>query len=153
MTPSDSDRAARASSHRSSSLRLQALNETGLLEGGKENKEDLDTLTALACRLLEVPVALVTLIAEDRQVFASQAGLEGPWATLNQTPLSHSFCQYTLGSTEPLLVEDARLRPLAEHNAAISDLGVVAYAGSADSRGRRNAGRAVRHRFTAAHLV
>ena len=120
-----------ASSHRSSLLRLQTLNETGLLEGDPEgsNHEDLDTLTALVCRLLEVPVALVTLIADDRQIFASQVGLSGPWATLGQTPLSHSFCQYTLGSAEPLLIEDARLRPLVTHNAAISDLGVVAYAG------------------------
>jgi len=134
MTSSDSDRAARASSYRSSPLRLQTLNETGLLERDKENKEskkseDLDTLTALVCRLLEVPVALVTLVADDRQVFASQVGLNDPWASLGQTPLSHSFCQYTLGSTEPLLIEDARVRPLVEHNQAITDLGVVAYAG------------------------
>jgi len=141
MTPSDSDCAALASSHRSSPRRLQTLNETGLLESGlletgllergNENKpsEDLDTLTALVCRLLEVPIALVTLVADNRQVFASQVGLTDPWATLGQTPLSHSFCQYTLGSVEPLLVEDARVRPLVEHNGAIADLGVVAYAG------------------------
>ena len=66
---------------------------------------------------------------EDRQFFKSCIGLDEPWRSARQTPLSHSFCQHALESREPLVIEDARSHPLVRDNPAIRDLGVVAYAG------------------------
>jgi PAS domain S-box-containing protein len=107
--------------------RLEVLRETGLLDSGAE--EGFDRLTRLATRILGVPVALVTLVDENRQFFKSCVGLPLPWATARETPLSHSFCQYTVMTGEPLIVEDAREHPELRLNGAVPDLGVIAYAG------------------------
>src|SRR5256712_1045868 len=86
-------------------------------------------LTRLATTVLGVPVALVSLVDGDRQFFKSQCGLNEPLASSRQTPLTHSFCKHAMGSREPLLVTDARRHPLFEHHPAVSELGVIAYAG------------------------
>jgi len=90
---------------------------------------DFDRLTRLASRLLGVPVALVSLVSHDRQFFKSCVGLPEPWASLRETPLSHSFCQHVVRGREPLVVDDARRHPLVRDNLAIGDLGVAAYLG------------------------
>jgi GAF domain-containing protein len=79
--------------------------------------------------VLGAPVALVSLVDEDRQVFRGCLGLPEPWASRRGTPLSHSFCQHAVASREPLIVEDAREHPVLRHNPAIRDMGVIAYAG------------------------
>lgn len=107
--------------------RLAELRRTGLLDTAAE--EAFDRLTRLASRILRVPVALVSLVDEQRQFFKSQVGLPEPWASQRQTPLSHSFCQHVVNLREPLIVADAREHPLVRDNLALRDLGVVAYAG------------------------
>ena len=107
--------------------RLQALFDTDLLDTIAE--ERFDRITRLATKLLRVPVSLLSLVSHDRQFFKSAIGLREPWATLRATPLTHSFCQYTISSGQPLVVTDARTDPLLKDNLALRDLGVVAYAG------------------------
>lgn len=108
--------------------RLSALGATGLLDTDPE--EDLDIVTRLAAQVLGVPVALVSLVDDRRQFFKSQVGLPAPWDEERQTPLSHSFCQWVVSSQEELVIEDARSHPILQTNRAISDLGVIAYAGT-----------------------
>lgn len=90
-----------------------------------------DTHTRLATRLLGAPTALISLVQEhqNRQIFLSQQNLCEPWASLLETPLSHSFCQHVKASGRPLIVPDAREDAFLRCNAAISDLGVVSYLG------------------------
>ena len=107
--------------------RLEALERGGLL--GPAADAAFDRLARLASRILGVPVALVTMVHPDRQVFKGMVGLGEPWASRRETPLSHSFCQHVSTPDEPLIVEDARLDPRFRGNLAIRDLGVVAYAG------------------------
>ena len=107
--------------------RLAALRQSGLLDTPPE--ESFDRLTRLAGRLLRAPVALVSLVESDHQFFKSQLGLPEPWATLRRTPLSHSFCQFVVRRREPLVISDARDHPQVHDNDAITDLGVIAYAG------------------------
>ena len=83
----------------------------------------------LVRRQLGVPVALVTLVSVDEQVFPGALGLPEPWQTTRRTPLTHSFCQYVVGTGDPLVISDARTHPLVQHNLAIPDLQVIAYAG------------------------
>ena len=109
------------------SARLAALQQSALLDSPAEAA--FDRLTRLAVRMLHVPVALVSLVDENRQFFKSCVGLPEPWASQRETPLSHSFCQYTVASQEPLIIDDARTHPLVHDNLAIPDLKVVAYAG------------------------
>jgi hypothetical protein len=107
--------------------RLEALQETGLLDSPPEDR--FDALTQLASRALNAPVALVSLVDQDRQFFKSCLGLPEPWASDRETPLTHSFCQHAIAAREPLIVEDARKHPVLHDNSAIKDLGVIAYAG------------------------
>lgn len=83
----------------------------------------------LVRRQLGVPVALVTFVSADEQVFPGSVGLPEPWQSTRRTPLSHSFCQHVVRSAAPLVVTDAREHPLVRDNLAIPDLSVVAYAG------------------------
>lgn len=107
--------------------RLAVLAGTGLLD--RPPAPGLDRLTRLAARLLGAPVALVTLVTGERQVFAAQLGLAGPWAEAGETPLSHSFCQHVVTDDGPLVVTDARDHERLRDNRAIDEIGVVAYAG------------------------
>ncbi len=94
-----------------------------------EQQDELDRLTKVAARLADAPVALVSLVDEDEQVFAGCVGLSEPWQSRRGTPLTHSFCQHAVAARKPLLVSDAREHPILKTNLAIRDLDVVAYAG------------------------
>lgn len=107
--------------------RLKALRATGLLN--PDPKPTLQRLTRVASRFTGAPVSLVSLVDKDRQLFAASVGLDEPWKSRGETPLSHSFCQHVVASGEALVVSDARRDPRVVHNLAIDDLGVEAYAG------------------------
>ena len=53
--------------------RLSALSDTDLLDSPAEPA--FDRLTQLACRILHTPVALVSLVTDERQFFKSSVGL------------------------------------------------------------------------------
>ena len=107
--------------------RLAALRALGLLDTPAEAA--FDRLAQLAARLLQAPIALVSLVDEDRQFFKSCLGLPEPWASWRETPLSHSFCQHVVATRAPLIIGDARTHPEFRDNLAIRDLGAVAYLG------------------------
>ena len=107
--------------------RLAALQRSALLDTPAEAA--FDRLTRLATTILGVPVSLVSLVDGDRQFFKSAVGLPEPWASRRETPLSHSFCQHVVREMAPLVVADARVDPVLSSNLAVSEIGVVAYAG------------------------
>ena len=115
------------SAHQTSSERVRALRESGLLT--RSQRDEFGHLTDLVRDVLDAPVALVTLVDEDRQVFAGHSGLPEPWDTRGETPMTHSFCQHVVERGAPLVVTDARRDPLVLTNLAIDDLGVEAYLG------------------------
>lgn len=107
--------------------RMAALHAAHLLD--TPPAKELDALTKLTSRLLDVPVSLFALVDKDRQFFKSQIGLAQPWSGQRQSRLSHSFCQWVVSSGESLSVSDAREHPVLKNNLAIKDMGVIAYAG------------------------
>jgi serine phosphatase RsbU (regulator of sigma subunit) len=107
--------------------RLDALRRTGLLDGPPS--ASFDRLTRLATELLDVPVALVSLVDADRQFFASCVGLPADVTAERQTPLSHSFCAHVVDRGDALVISDAREHPVLRDNLAIADLNVIAYLG------------------------
>lgn len=115
------------STHVRDPARLAALHAVALLDTSTE--EAFDRLSRLAARLLDVPVALVTLVDANRQFFKSCIGLPEPWNSQRETPLTHSFCQHNRVAGQPLVIEDARTHPLVNDNLAIPDLDVIAYLG------------------------
>jgi PAS domain S-box-containing protein len=94
-----------------------------------ESDPAFERFARLVRRQLGVPVALVTLVSVDEQVFPGALGLPEPWQSTRRTPLSHSFCQHVVRSADPLVISDARTHPLVQDSLAIPDLQVIAYAG------------------------
>jgi len=107
--------------------RLAALRRLGLMDTPAEDA--FDHLAKLAATIFRTPVALVTLVDDQRQFFKSCMGLPEPWASWRNTPLSHSFCQHVVASSKPLIINDARLHPVLRDNPGIQELGIVAYLG------------------------
>ncbi|PPK65053.1 SpoIIE family protein phosphatase [Actinokineospora auranticolor] len=106
--------------------RLAALRDTGLSEMSDLGMERFARLVA---SVVGTPVALVSLVEADRQMFPGMVGLDDPWATARSTPLSHSLCSQVVLSGEPLVLPDTRADDHWCANPAIDDLGVAAYAG------------------------
>lgn len=115
--------------------RLLALAQSGL---ASDSDPEMERVARRVQRWLDAPVALVTLVQPEQQVFPGLVGLPEPWASRRATPLTHSFCQHVVTSAEPLIVENAPEHPLVRDNLAIPDLGVMAYAGMplTDAEGR-----------------
>ena len=66
-------------------FRLQTLHSLSILDTPAENR--FDCITRMAKRLFNVPIALVSLVDENRQWFKSSIGLEA-----SETPRDISFC-------------------------------------------------------------
>jgi two-component system, cell cycle sensor histidine kinase and response regulator CckA len=85
-----------------------------------------DDLTELAARICEAPVALISLIDEDRQWFKSKVGV-----TLTETSRDISFCAHAIKQTDLFIIPDATqdLR-FANNPLVISDPKIRFYAGA-----------------------
>ena len=110
-----------------STTRLDALRDSSLLDSAQD--EDFDRFTRLASRLLDVPIALVSLVDDRRQFFKSAVGLSPAVAALRETPLTHSLCQHAVTTRLPLVIDDAAQHPLVRDSGAVTELGVAAYLG------------------------
>lgn len=107
--------------------RISAIRKSGLLDGS--GKQHFDHLTEHVRVALDVPVAIISIVDEHRQVFAGHCGLPAPWDARGETPMTHSFCQYVVQQNAPLIVTDANIHALVQTNHAIADLGVIGYLG------------------------
>lgn len=108
-------------------IRLRALHHSRLLE--RHSETQFGRIADLVRDLLDVPVAIVSIVSDTRQVFAGHRGLPAAWAALGGTPLSHSFCQHVVDHDAPLMVSDARREDRLSGNLAIQDLDIIAYLG------------------------
>jgi serine phosphatase RsbU (regulator of sigma subunit) len=89
----------------------------------------LDRYARMVRRALDVPLALVSVVEDSRQVFPGADGLPPDLEQSRETPLSHSFCRYVVKDAQPLVITDARRDHRLHDNPAIEELQVVAYAG------------------------
>ncbi|HEY0068747.1 MAG TPA: GAF domain-containing protein, partial [Chloroflexia bacterium] len=93
--------------------RLSALRRLNILDTPPE--ERFDRITRTATRLFDVPVALVSLVDENRQWFKSCVGLD-----MSETPRSMSFCAYAIGRDDILLIPDALQDPQFADNPLVT---------------------------------
>jgi GAF domain-containing protein len=81
--------------------RLEVLTGYDILDTLPE--KDFDAITRLASYICGVPIALVSLLDENRQWFKSQVGLPVP-----ETARNISFCQYAILNNEIFEVPDTQ---------------------------------------------
>jgi len=80
-------------------IRLEALRSLNILDTSSE--ERFDRLTRMAKRIFNVPIALVSLVDENRQWFKSCIGLH-----VRETPREISFCGHAILGDEVFLIPD-----------------------------------------------
>lgn len=91
------------------SERLNALRATELLDTHAETA--FDELVSAVSKLLDVPIALVSLVDEERQWFKARVGLES-----DQMARDVSFCGHAILETGPMVVADAFEDPRFKDN-------------------------------------
>jgi GAF domain-containing protein len=94
--------------------RLKALWSCELLD--TEPEDAFDAITKLAANLCGTPIAVVSLIDEDRQWFKSQCGLGGVTSTHRDV----AFCSHALLQSDILEVPDAAADPRFADNPLVS---------------------------------
>jgi diguanylate cyclase (GGDEF)-like protein len=105
--------------------RLNVLRNYGVLDTGPE--QAFDDLTTLASAVCQAPMALITLVDEDRQWFKAREGVD-----LAETPREISFCAHTILQPDRLMeVADTRQDPRFAHNPLVTgDTAIRFYAGA-----------------------
>ncbi len=103
--------------------RLAGLRALDLLDTPAD--ERFDRITRIARALFKVPIALISLVDENRQWFKSRQGL-----TVCETSRDISFCGHAILENKVLWVEDARHDPRFHDNPLVTgQLGLRFYAG------------------------
>ena len=69
-------------------------------------EEVFNDLTDLAAQICEAPIALISLVDENRQWFKSKVGL-----SVSETSRDVSFCAYAITQPDLFIVQDATLNP------------------------------------------
>ena len=93
--------------------RLATLDSFAILDTPPE--DSFDGIVKLAASLLDVPIALVSLVDVDRQWFKAHHGL-----AVTQTPRAISFCSHVVAERAPLVVTDACADPRFADNPLVT---------------------------------
>jgi predicted PurR-regulated permease PerM/methylmalonyl-CoA mutase cobalamin-binding subunit len=107
--------------------RLEALCELHLLNGKTEPY--FDRATRKLSRIFDVPIALVTLVDRERQVFKGQTGLPEELAVAGESPRETSICGHVVAGNDTLIVEDVRRDGRFAANPLLKQYGILFYAG------------------------
>jgi GAF domain-containing protein len=104
--------------------RLEALRQYAILDTPPE--QAYDDFTALAAYICEVPIAMISLVDENRQWFKSKVGLE-----TCETPRDISFCSHAILKKDVMVINDALAdERFATNPLVTSELGIRFYAGA-----------------------
>lgn len=104
--------------------RLAALARYQILDTPQEPA--FDRIVRLAALLLDVPIALISLVDADRQWFKARYGIDAP-----ETPRAIAFCDHAIRGSSLLVVPDAELDPRFCDNPLVTgEMHVRFYAGA-----------------------
>lgn len=105
-------------------VRLETLHALNILDTPAE--PDFDDIVLIASALCETPIALVSLVDENRQWFKAKAGFPD-----SETPIEQSVCAYGLNSGALLIIPDLTLDERTRGNALVTAAGGIRfYAGA-----------------------
>jgi GAF domain-containing protein len=89
-------------------------------------EEVFDDLTDLAAKICEAPIALISLVDEDRQWFKAKIG-----TTVSETARDFSFCAYAITHSDIFIISDATRDPRFAFNPLVtSEPKIRFYAGA-----------------------
>jgi DNA-binding response OmpR family regulator len=86
-------------------------------------------LTQLIASHFNVPIALISIVTEDRQFWTAGCGIPEDLAAARGTPRSESFCTHAVSSRAALVVQDTRDNPFFRDNPFTTTRGIRFYAG------------------------
>jgi hypothetical protein len=90
-------------------LRIQAVNNTGLMDAGRQAA--FDRLAQLAAKIVDAPLTIVSLVGAEKQYFVADYGLPSPFKESRELPIDFSICRYTLEG-ESIISSNALNDPL-----------------------------------------
>lgn len=103
--------------------RLAAVHRYGILDTPPD--ETFDRIAAMAARLLQVPIASITLVDEDRIWFKASHGLDG----VTEVPREPGLCSSAILADDTYVISDAVTDPRAADNPLVrGELGLRFYA-------------------------
>ena len=94
--------------------RLAFLRDLAVLDTARD--ENLDRIVAMCRTIYDVPVGVVSLVAEERQWFKSIQGLD-----VCETSRDVAFCNYTIMSDDVFEVVDATIDPRFADNPLVTE--------------------------------
>lgn len=104
--------------------RLKALNGYGILD--TPNEPEFDAIVREAASLMGAPMALISLVDENRQWFKARIGIDA-----QETPRSISFCTHAIRGNDVFVVPDAKQDPrVAQSPLVTNDPKIRFYAGA-----------------------
>ena len=109
--------------------RLATIDSMGIVDGAPPD-EVLQSLVRMTAEAFRVPVALISLILEDKQWFKAYFGLPDDVARARETPRDWAFCRHVVQGKAPLVVPDARTHPYFSANPMVKAGLVGSYAGA-----------------------
>ena len=133
VAPEEAKAAQQAPMPDNDAERVNALQATGVLEGGK--REALDALAKRATDVFNTSVAVITTIDRDREYFVGQSG-KLPNAIIDDTgtllPMDreHAICNYVVANEKTLVVADIERDPRFADNETIEQWNMRFYAGA-----------------------
>ena len=88
-----------------------------------------ERLSQAAGELLRAPLALISLVEEDRDIIYGQTGIPRAIAENGYIDAQPSFCALTITASEPVVIEDAQAVPTLRLFPSVSQMGVRAHLG------------------------
>lgn len=108
--------------------RLERIDALGL-QGEQSIDASLQELVTKTAEAFGVPIALISLVLEDRQWFKAHVGLSGWLLEERGTPVDWSFCRHAVEARQPLVVPDVALNPYFATNPLVREGLLRSYAG------------------------
>ena len=108
--------------------RLAALKQLNMLDTAPE--EMFDRVTRRLAAAFKAPIALLTLIDEERQFWKSATGLPEDLALARQAPRETSICGHVVASSEMLVIPDVLQDTRFANNPFLRERGIRFYAGA-----------------------
>lgn len=107
--------------------RLDAVTGSGLM--GAPPSPRLDDITRRASEQLRAPIALMSILDDERAFYLAQSGLTGAVADAREEPAEGTYCRYVVGLDEVVAIEDALTDDLVKHHPATTSGRVRSYLG------------------------